>query len=170
MFKEKSNQEKKSQRHFIKNGFTLLELIFVVVILLALVMVSTPRFIRTYRNLVFKNFSRDIYDLSQTLQQISVLKGKTIKMFINDENRTVEILTKKVVDNDIVCDYLENRLFKPYKIPDYCSLESSPDVIFFYPDNSVLRATLSLTDRTGREATIVFDDSKGTITLQEAMK
>ena len=91
-------------------------------------------------------------------------------MVVNDENRTVEILTRKVVDEEIVWDYLENRLFKPYKIPDYCSLESSPDVIFFYPGNNVLSATLSCTDKTGREATIVFDDLKGTITLQEGIK
>lgn len=144
-------------------GFTFLELVFVMVIILVLVAVSTPRFIRSYQYLEFNNFNDDVLDLSRTLQQLSVLKGKTIKMAFNEENNRIEVFMKEVKDGDIIWVAFSDPVFRPYAVPEKYNFKSSPENIYFYPDNRITDAIVNISDNYGHESEIIFDNEKGEI-------
>ena len=168
MLRKAINTRKKQQRHLFKNGFTFIEIIVVVIILLTLVIVSTPRFVRSYRLLTFNNLTKDILDLSRTLQQISSLQGKKIKMILDTETNKITILSSQDEDNDTVWLALKDPLFKPIKIPKKCQVSFSPKELYFYPETRISKAEILITYNEKRKSKIIFDNHKGTIYLRES--
>ena len=122
-------------------GFTLIEIILVVVLLLIIAALAIPNFSHTYTTVELQTSTQDLAYLMRYAQSRAISKNKNVQLEFNPEF-TQYWLTQEKLDQDDSADQEEferfdGRLGKTYEIPRDILLEDAPQTIRFYPDGNI---------------------------------
>jgi len=143
----------------LKKGFSLLELIVVLVLLALAAGVVMPSFSRGLRGLQLETSGRDLMTRMRHARSQAIAKQKVFRIILRkDEDETVP-------DYYIFADEFEQQIRK-FVLPEGVSVQTEDDVEFplrinFYANGRSSGATFSLKRETGRQMKIWVDPITG---------
>lgn len=146
-------------------GFTLVEVLVVVVIVGVVLALGLPRFRGTFDNLRFENFCQDILSRMQYLTERASVERAVYRLTFDLAARRAEIAYKTNPEEDTFMQ-ARGRLGKSIPIPAGVTIETNPLRIFFFPDGSIAGADIRVSDPL-RSATIKINNSLGRLSLEE---
>lgn len=140
-------------------GFTLLELIFVVAILVFVVTLATPQFRKSFDFLGLQNFVSDVVSFARYAQAKAIAGGSTNRLVIDVE---AKLLKAESLSGE------QWKLEKSKPIPDFISIESEDydEGIKFYPDGTADKTTIKIGIPSGKIYTISTESATGYVKVQ----
>ena len=124
-------------------GFTLLELMAVIMIMTVVVGFSVPRFRRTFNHLQLQVFANDVVRLLAYANQRAVTRGERLKIHFDVEGRRYWLAS---VDESGESVRVASKLSRISTIPEDISLAPSGREVNFYPDGGADRFEMSILD------------------------
>jgi len=143
----------------LKRGFSLLELIVVLMLVALAAGVVMPSFSRGWKGLEMETAGRDLMTRMRHARSQAISKQKVFRMILHkDEDETVS-------DYYVFADEFEQQIRK-FVLPEGVSMHIEDDVVFpvrisFYANGRSSGATFSLKRETGREMKIWVDPITG---------
>jgi len=110
-------------------GFTLLELLFVIMLILILAAVNYPLFRNNLQGLQLSSFSKKLQVLFIYLRDQSIVERKAIYLVIDVEN--------KKYWSEIIGEDGQDVVLKRYIVPERIEIETKNNKIAFYPDGTI---------------------------------
>lgn len=117
----------------IYRAITLIELLFVIIIIGILIGISIPNFRKTFNSLQLNNVSRELLAFMNYLSQRSIVEEKVIFLNIDSENKEYWAQVKE-----------DEKRLKSYRIPNEIEVEAKQDKIAFYPDGNIDNVEIKL--------------------------
>ena len=139
----------------MRKGFTLIEILFVVIILSILIGFSMPQLKKTYENLELNNFARELQSYMNYLCEQAIVTGETIYLTIDNGNKKYWAS----VTGD------KNRL-KTATIPDDIKLETQQKQIAFYPDASIDKVIIKVSNASNQYLSLTTKGVFGSVKIQ----
>ncbi len=124
-------------------GFTLLELMAVIVIMGVMVGFSVPRFQRTFNHLQLQVFANDVVRLLAYANRRAVTQGEVLRIHFDVEGRRYWLASTNEVGEST---RIASKLNRVSTIPESISLEPSGREVNFYPDGGVDRFEMAILD------------------------
>lgn len=124
-------------------GFTLLELMAVIVIMAVVVGFSVPRFQRTFNHLQLQVFANDVARLLAYANQRAVTRGEVLRIHFDVEGRRYWLAS---VDESGESTRVASKLNRASSIPPTIFLEPSGREVNFYPDGRADRFEMAILD------------------------
>ncbi len=118
-----------------KRAFTLIELLFVIVIMGILAGIALPNLRKAFNNLQLNNFSAELDSSMNYLRQRSIVDANIIYLVIDNEKKEYWV----VLQGNI-------KRLKTYKVPEGITIETQQKEVAFYPDGSIDKVTISLSN------------------------
>jgi len=116
-------------------GFSLFELLVIVVIIGSLLAFSIPRFRSTFNNLEFDNFCQNLTNRMKYLQERASIEQIIYRLNLDLNNKLIRIESKKMDSDDFIS--VSGLLGKKIKVPDGLEIETSGQYVLFYPDGTL---------------------------------
>lgn len=148
-----------------RNSFTLIEILFVIVIVGILTALAVPGFRRTFENMQQYNFAKDMRHLSIYLQSSAISMGKVYCLNIDAANG--KILANYAQDGEL--KGLDGRFGRTYAVPlgNTVSIEGADkQSICFYPDGYIDNATIIIENQRGNKVSLIIKGLTGDIKIQ----
>lgn len=145
-----------------KKGFTLIELIVVMVVLSIVMALSLPNFRGMTQKSELKTASREIVSTVRLARSLAVFTGKLVVLKIDVDGRKYRLVVEKdekEKEDDRVNTYERVReLPRDVKFSnieaDEGDLENNIVYVFFYQDGSASQTLITLENKKGRQADI----------------
>ena len=115
-------------------GFTLIELILVVSLILALIALSVPLFKRTFSDLSAKEAAYSIAKLINYGQEMAVLERYNYKVVFNFEKSTYQLFRLGQGEKEAAYKRITSRFGRIFTLPNGVTLKGSKKESIFYPD------------------------------------
>ena len=139
----------------MRKGFTLIEILFVVIILSILIGFSIPQLRKTYENLELNNFARELSFFMNYLCEQSIVMEETIYLNIDNDNKKYWASVKS--------DKLK---LKTATIPDDIKLETQQKQIAFYPDGSIDKVMIKVLNASSQYLSLTTKGVFGSVKIQ----
>jgi prepilin-type N-terminal cleavage/methylation domain-containing protein len=141
-------------------GFTLIELVFVALVLAVLLVVALPGFQRTSQRLRTEQAAFELAQLARAAREQAIARGAIVEWVWDREERLARL---QVLDDEGVTTPLEDRLSRSSTLPSTLTLELQQDgadatSIFFFPDGTS-QATQVFVRTPGPVYTVTVDAS-----------
>jgi len=150
-------------------GFTFVELIFIVALIVIVAAVSIPQFKRSFDSLVLQNFISDFTAFAGYAQAKAVSGGSEVR--INIDLPQKRLLTEDhIVSQDDSGQPLEAwAAGKERRIPDSVSvdLKGGADKVTFYPDGSSDKAEFGISGRYDKKYTVSVEPGTGYVNVKQ---
>lgn len=124
------------KRRQLVRGFTLLELILVILILSVLTGLSIPVFRKTFVNLQLDAFSLDLSSVLNYARQMAIFNRSEYRVRFNLDEKKFWIEQEISEKQGLKFEMIKGRFGKVYTLPETIDIESSKEYITFYPDGS----------------------------------
>ncbi|MBI1883660.1 MAG: prepilin-type N-terminal cleavage/methylation domain-containing protein [Chlamydiae bacterium] len=122
-------------------GFTLVEILIVTVIIAVLSSIAIPRFRRTYEQFQLSVLTQKFSRLAQTAHELAMLEGRAYKIFLS--RQTASFTLFRAPDReDEPYERLSGNLGKDQMLPLGFQIKADEEEIFFYPDGSATETEL----------------------------
>lgn len=147
-----------------QNAVTFIELLIVIAIIGIISAVSIPQFKKTFDNLEFENFVKDIYYLSRYLQGSAVGQGQIYYLSINKDKGEFSATYRQ--DNEL--KNIEGRFGKVYRVPRGIIISTDPPDetgTYFYPDGSIDKIKITFRNQQ-KEISLIIKGAAGGIQIQ----
>jgi len=138
----------KRKNNFSQKGFTLVELILVILLVSVIVGISTPLFRRTFSGLELKNSSHNIVKLINYVQEMSIIDKLSYKINFAFDQGTFWI-TRRGEDTEIF-EKLVGKYGRIFSLPRGISISGEKQAITFYPDGRCDGGELTLSEKNGQ--------------------
>jgi general secretion pathway protein H len=129
-------------------GFTLLELLIVIVILAALVGLSVPQFRSTFRHLQLQVFASEVATLLRYAGRRAVARGEVLRVHFDVEGRSYWLTRDDATSAEEKFERVSDKFGRVASVPGSISVAPSTREVTFYPDG-----------RADRFEMLIFDDS-----------
>ncbi len=116
-----------------EKGFTLIEMLLVVLVLAIIAGISIPNFKGTYSGMQLKNEVDQLTYLMRYAQSRAVIKNAPMQVVFISNNRQYRLLQKKEDE----FEKFSSRMGRLYSVSDKISITAQKDHINFYPDGSI---------------------------------
>lgn len=143
-----------SVKTFFVKGFTLLELLFVVIIMGILAGVSLPQFKKNFAASQLNSFSRDLQGLMNYVHERAVVEGKIFFMNLDNGKREYWVTAKGYTLR-----------LKSYRLPEGISVQPDQDEILFYPDGNIDKVDIKVTNSQSQAITLTTKGIFGGVKL-----
>ncbi|MBF0522514.1 MAG: prepilin-type N-terminal cleavage/methylation domain-containing protein [Candidatus Omnitrophica bacterium] len=153
MDKAKSWRDKIEDR---KKGFTMIELLFVTIIVGILIAIAVPRFQQTFNSMELSSVALKLQTFMNYMRQRSIVEGRTI--YLNIDNGAKRYWAK--AKND------EKPLKSESFLPDI-EIKGADEPIRFYPNGTLDRADLKIMDKNGKTIGLLAQGGYGRVKLQD---
>ncbi len=117
----------------VPKALTLIELLFVIIIIGILTAVSFPRFRKVFNNLQLNSFSADLQNFMNSMRQRAIVESSIVYLNIDGGNKVCQA---RFDDN-------ENNLGS-LKIPKEIMVQPEKIEVLFYPDGAIDKVTIKL--------------------------
>ena len=136
-------------------GFTFVEILIVVLIILLITSMAVPLFSRSFSRIQFQNTTENFVALCEYARASAVLKGQTLWICIDASKNTYWLAKYYNTESGIVFSPFHGKYGHPQKVPENISITTTEDKIPFQPDGESV------------EAEIVFRNSNNNLTTIE---
>ncbi|MBF0532555.1 MAG: prepilin-type N-terminal cleavage/methylation domain-containing protein [Candidatus Omnitrophica bacterium] len=124
------------------NGFTLIEILFVIIILSVIVGLSIPNFSKFHRQLLLKQASSDVTFLMKRAQTRAMSQGCDLRMSFDRDHSALWVEQKK--DNAYV--RMTGELGRIVQLPTEIRVETKGLPVYFEPNGRMSKAAISVCD------------------------
>ncbi|MFH1360891.1 MAG: prepilin-type N-terminal cleavage/methylation domain-containing protein [Candidatus Omnitrophota bacterium] len=154
-----------------KKSFTLIELLLVVILLGVLAALAIPNFGPTYANLQLRETAENISYLMRYAQSQSIIKDKIYRLVL-ENNATYWIEegsgNAQNPDQELNFERVRSRQGRIFRIPDNLSVESDVSLIQFYPDGTIDKVRIILTNTRDKTYTLSTAEQAGMVYVFDA--
>ena len=147
----------------LPNGFTLIELALVTVLLGMLVALTTPLFQRTFRTLAVEEAGRSLTRTMHFARERSILEGGRYRLHLDPEEGAYWLS----VEDDGVFRRLPGRAGRTVRLPRGIRLETDQRHVTFTPNGAATDARLQFSSDEGAGLNLVLDGFTGRVEQQE---
>ncbi|MCK4462842.1 MAG: prepilin-type N-terminal cleavage/methylation domain-containing protein [Candidatus Omnitrophica bacterium] len=140
----------RNQRNKYLTGFTLIELVLVILLISILVALSTPLFRRTFSDLELRNTAFNITKLINYAQEMAIIERTNYKLNFDFKKGKYHLTYLVATEDTPVYEKIEGRHGKTFLVPRGLTLEGKKDEIIFYPDGRSDKVKLNLIDKNGK--------------------
>jgi len=158
-------RSKTFHKFFIKDSFTLIEILLVVILLGVIAGLVIPNFSNTYTRVQLKEAANNLSFLMQYAQNQAIVKKCNFQLIFDDE-RSKYWIVKQVDDEELNNSDLEyrrisSRFGRMVNIAPQINVETELDHITFYPDGMIQKARVYLSDNKDRYFTVSTKEQTG---------
>lgn len=147
-------------------GLTLIELLFVTVIMLVVVGISTPLFRKTYENICLDDVSRNFAKLMKYAHERAIIERLKYRICFDLDSKQYQVeVENDPLNQEGVFHRIEGKLGQINHIPEQLSIEASTSEITFYPDGSADEANLYISNRNGSVYTLTTAGTTGDVEI-----
>jgi prepilin-type N-terminal cleavage/methylation domain-containing protein len=122
------------------NGFTLIEILLVVIIIGIVLALSAPNFSNGYTRFQLNKTADDLLTVSRWAQAMAIGQERIYALSLADDHHSYKL----VRSNNDTFEPVNGSLGRMHPIPESISLDASNDSIEFYPDGTIDPATIQL--------------------------
>jgi len=136
------------------NGFTLIEILLVIIIIGIVLGLAVPNFSKGYSRFQLDKTADDLLECSRWAQAMAIGQERAYALSFSEDHRSYGLVRAKINDeiNGQINEDLDQDSFEPVKgalgrmhtIPATVTLDAQ-DRIEFYPDGTIDQATIELT-------------------------
>lgn len=138
-----------------KGGFTLIELVLVILLVSIITALSTPLFRRTFSDLTIKNASFDMSKMINYTQEMAIIDRVTYKLNLSFEKKSYWITKETSSEKGTIYKRIKGRFGKAFFLPRGYSLKSGKKELMFYPDGRSDEAKIRIRDEKSRNERII---------------
>jgi len=151
-------------------GFTLIELLVVLALVVIVTGLVTVRFVGSVQERSLEQYVREMSAYLRFLQFKAIEDGNVLKIFFNEETKEVESMKLEKESQREDGRKNKKKEFVPMKTPfsqkangnkDFGIRLKSGDEIYFFPDGSVTKNTVIISDQVDERATIEIKNRLG---------
>lgn len=156
-------------------AFSLIELLFVIVIISSLLAISLPRFRNTLNQLIFDNFCNTLVNRINYLQEKSSLEQRIYRLKIDLDNRVIKTEFQKELQQDFIP--WKGLLARKFSIPNgievrvgsigrQVSYGVNEPCIYLQPDSTIYGEDIEISGL-GNKLFILINESTGRIKIRK---
>lgn len=145
---KKYAQSRPVSGHAFLQGFSIIEVLLVVIILSVVAGLAIPNFSRSYHQFHLKNAADELAYVMRYAQSRAVTKNRQVRLEFDPEFSSYWITegVDSVLESDDTQGFqkISGRFGKVFRIPDDLSIEGEASAVTFYPDGRIDRQRFSL--------------------------
>jgi prepilin-type N-terminal cleavage/methylation domain-containing protein len=145
-------------------GFSLIELLFVILLMAVVVGIAVPRFNSTFKQLQLQVFAHDVAKLFAYASKRAVARGEMLRVHFDLEGRRYWLAQAKEEGES---ERLANRFGRISSVPEAITLDPSAREVTFYPDGRADRLEMFILDSSQDGYQLVTNVWTGGVTLLE---
>jgi len=146
-------------------AFTLLELMLVAAIILALVLLSTPIFRRTYEDLQLTTSAKNIAYMANFCRERAVFERIDYRLNIDTDNNVYQISVRNEEDNTF--KPLKEKWGRSFRIPNGIEVKTDKEAIDFSPEGDTNSFTIYLTNKENKTIVVSIKAGTGSIRIYD---
>jgi prepilin-type N-terminal cleavage/methylation domain-containing protein len=139
---------KRSKSSFFQHkGFTLVEIIIVVLLLSVIAGLTVPSFRKTYQSIILKNAAVDLAYLMRYAQSRALVRGKDHRLMFSPEFKSywlTELSDEESQQQDAAYQAISGRMAAETYFPKEVTVDSEETVIDFEEDGSMTKASIEV--------------------------
>ena len=147
-------------------GFTFIELLISVTIMLILIGVSLPSLKKALDNFGIENYARNISYLGRYLQASSISEGKIYCMkVLPAENKIFPFF----IDGNNLQQKLSARMGREHLLPQGVKFLNPQDeeIVYFYPDGTAQGGNISFANSYNSKISLLINGATGEIAIEQ---
>ena len=151
------------------NGFTLIEMLMVVIIAGIVLALSAPNFSKGYSRFQMNRTADDLLNCSRWAQAMAIGQERIIALSFSRDHRSYDLTRMQIneeSDDPQNFEPVNGSLGRMHSIPKAVNIETKNDNIDFYPDGTIDPATIEL-DAPGQKTTLSSAEVRGMMTKAE---
>ncbi len=152
------------EKYSLRNGFTLIEIILVMAILVVIAGLTLPSFRSTYNILQLKEESQDMAFLMRYAQSRSITKNVIVRLVLNDDLTQYWLEDEnKGAENSAEGSFqrFSGRLGRDFEIKKGIIIEITANTVEFYPDGTIDKRRIFLCDALNKCFTVSTEEQRG---------
>ena len=155
------------QRKKVHRAFSLIELLFVVIILGIILGLAVPQFRNSFSSLILKDTADSLAHLMRYAQSRAILKNTTHGIFFQDDKRYWLAEESSAAIMPGTFQRVPGNAGRTFDIPEELTMELQAEHINFYPDGTMDRMDVVLHHRKEKYITISTRLQRGIIDVIE---
>jgi prepilin-type N-terminal cleavage/methylation domain-containing protein len=151
-----------------ERAFTLIELIFVILLVSVITGLSTPVFKRTAADFEIRSVARRIAQSAQYAQEMAILERVVYKLNLDTEKSSLRLMKNDgTTGRAAAYRNADGRYGKVFSLPGDLQISCALRELFFYPDGRCDEARISLAGKNGEVSDIWIKGFVNQIEIEE---
>ena len=159
-FNPLENKFKNTKKNFL-TGFTFIELLLVVILLGALIGLSTPNLRNSYYNLLLSDTSHNLTYLMRYAQARAISERTDYRLNFGSEYDSYWLTRDPDSEDEGGFVRIQGKFGKIFNIHESLSLECESNIVSFFPDGRIERISIYLSNRKDKFYTISTEAQSG---------
>ncbi len=156
----------------ISRGFTFIELLIVATVIIALALVSIPRFRRTYQDIEWRDGLFTLVKNLTHVRQQAIMEEITYKVVFNCSDSSYAVIPVKAPSGEGDTYSEENKegfqASHTYDLPGHMKCKGEDTEVLYYPSGRTSGLSLTLSDGGSRSSELTVHPRTGEVALDHA--
>ena len=148
-----------------QNGFTLIEILFVVIMLSVIIGLAIPSLSKSSVDFKLSDESQNIVSLSIYARQRAISESRIYRINIDEEQNSYNLLYRDEATTNFTSPL--DKFGQTYYLGGDLKIKSDKSAINFYPDSRVDQATISITSSKGKTINLISQPFLGDIRIED---
>jgi prepilin-type N-terminal cleavage/methylation domain-containing protein len=152
-----------------RSGFTLIELIFVLVLVASLAGLTTPLFRRTYAAVAVQEAAHNLARTMDYARQRAVMEGLTYRVQLDGSQSAYWLSVEKNPETPGVFSDVKTSWGRRVRLPRGVDLKTDLPWVAFYPNGTATPADVQVAETSGRTSRVSVDPILGQASVHDAV-